>query len=86
MGNVVFSRNTVLGVLKQLLKTAVGPDGIPAIFYHTLAVLLLKKLITIFQQSLFQCKVPREWKLSHVISLYKGKGDRVNAKSYRATC
>ena len=58
MGYVVFDKNTMLGVLKQLPKTAPSPDGIPAVFYCTLAVPLLKPLMIIFQQSLFQCKVP----------------------------
>ena len=71
----------MLGVLKQLLKTASNPDGIVAVFYRSLAVLLSKLLMIMFQQSL---KVPSEWKLSHVIPLFKGKGDRVDAESYHA--
>ena len=49
MGTVVFNRNTVLGVPKQLPKTAPGPDGIPAVFYRALAVPLLKPLMIMFQ-------------------------------------
>ena len=58
MGNVVFNRNTVPGVLKLLPKTTPGRDRIPAVLYRTLAVPLLKSLMIMFQQPLVQCKVP----------------------------
>ncbi len=82
--DIVFDKKTVLCVLAQMPKTAPGPDGIPAEFYHAVAASLVVPLIIIFQQSLYQRKVPQEWKASHVTPLYKGKGDRKEVSSYRA--
>ena len=49
MSNMVFDKNIVLEVLKNLPKTAQVPDGIPAVFFHTLVVPLVKPLMIMFQ-------------------------------------
>ena len=43
----------------------------------------LKSLINIFNDILFQDKLPEEWMLSSLVSIFKGKGDPLNPNSYR---
>jgi hypothetical protein len=75
--------NSVYSVLKHLHETAAGPDGIPALFYKHAASSLARPLCIIFNRSLLQGRVPKDWKLAKVIPLYKGKGNRDASSSYR---
>ena len=43
----------------------------------------MRPLLAIFQRSLFQGCLPKEWKRAKVIPLNKGKGDKSAASSYR---
>ena len=69
--------------LKLLPDTAAGPDGIPAMFYKGAANSLARPLSIIFNRSLLQGCVPKDWKLAKVIPLYKGKDCRDASSSYR---
>ena len=74
---------SVLGVLKQLPDSAVGPDCIPSIFYKRLANALVQPLSVIFNQSLMQGRIPASCKVAKIIPLYKGKGSKDISGSYR---
>ena len=77
------SAYSVHSVLKLLPDTTAGPDGIPAMFYKGAANSLARPLSIIFNRSLLQGCVPKDWKLAKVIPLYKGKGIRDASSSYR---
>ena len=77
------STYSVHSVLKLLPYTAAGPDGISAMFYKGAANSLARPLSIIFNRSLLQGCVPKDWKLAKIISLYKGKGSRDASSSYR---
>ena len=64
-------------------ETAAGPDGIPGVFYRKLAYWLAVPLTTIYQHSVHRCHVPKQWKEALVIPLYKGKGPKNCASSFR---
>jgi hypothetical protein len=75
--------DTVCLILTNQRSSAAGPDGIPGIFYKRLAHELSYPMTIIFQQSLHQRCIPDMWRKAIVISLYKGKGGRTCASSYR---
>ena len=59
------------------------PDGLSGKLYHRLAYVLATPLTIIYQQSIYQTKIPSDWRLAKVIPLYKGKGNKSDATSYR---
>ena len=74
------------GVLKQLknldIHKASGPDEIPARLLKEYAPLIAPTLTKIFQNSIDQSTIPKDWKKANVTPLFK-KGDRSNASNYR---
>ena len=74
---------TVRKLLMQQCSSAAGPDGIPGFFYRKLAGVLAQPLATVFQQSLYQRAIPDMWRNALVIPLFKGKGSKASASSYR---
>lgn len=69
--------------LSHLKDTAAGPDEIPAVFFKRLAYSLGVPLAIVFQHSLHQAVIPDAFRLAKVIPLYKGKGEKNAASSYR---
>ena len=43
----------------------------------------MKSLTNIFNDILFKDKLPKEWMLSSLVPIFKGKGDPLNPNSYR---
>ena len=74
---------SVLEVLLNCPHAAVGPDGLSGKLYHRLAYVLANPLTIIYQQSIYQIKIPSDWRLAKIIPLYKGKGNKSDATSYR---
>ena len=74
---------SVLEVLLNCPHTAAGPDGLSGKLYHILAYVLATPLTIIYQQSIYQTKIPSDWRLVKVIPLYKGKGNKSDTTSYR---
>ena len=83
MFQVDLSLSTVRSVIHDLSNSAAGPDRIPATIYKRFISNLAPPLLSIFQQSIIQRRVPSPWKIATVIVLYKGKGDKLSACSYR---
>ena len=59
-----------------------GPDGIPAFLLKEVALQLAPPLTLVFQASLNQQKSPSDWKVAHVVPVFK-KGDRASPNNYR---
>ena len=74
---------TVRKLLMQQCSSAAGPDGIPGLFFRKLAGVSAQPLATVFQQSLYQRTIPDMWWNALVIPLFKGKGSKTSASSYR---
>jgi hypothetical protein len=83
LSNINIDVTCIRLALAQLSETAAGPDIIPAVFYKRLAYSLGIPLSIVFNQSLYQEALPDARRLAKVIALYKGKGDRSVASSYR---
>ncbi len=81
--HIMIDEPIVLKTLCNLKNSAPGPDGIPAILLRTLAHCLVRPITIIFQQSMFTGKIPTDWKIAKIIPLFKGKGDKQDANSYR---
>ena len=69
--------------LRLSANSAAGPDGIQRSVLRQLASALCLSVFIIFQQSLNQCTFPSAWKSAVVVSIYKEKGSRNQAFSYR---
>ena len=73
-------------VLKILLKLdttkALGPDGLSPIFFLMCANTLVSSITKIFKVCLNISDIPREWKVAHVVPIYK-KGSKSDKENYR---
>ena len=77
---------TIPGV-EKLLKNikpykATGPDSIPARLLNELSVQLAPALTFIYQNSITAGEVPDDWKMAHVVPIFK-KGDKSKSSNYR---
>ena len=70
-------------IMLEQRSTSAGPDGIPGVFYRKLAGVLALPLTIMFQQSIHLGEMLDIWRIAHIIPIYKGKGDRSCASSYR---
>jgi ribonuclease P/MRP protein subunit RPP40 len=68
--------------IKILKPGASGPDKISPRLLRELADQLALPISIIFNKSLAECAVPKDWKLSNVTSIFK-KGDKTVAANYR---
>ena len=57
------------GIVSEMLKAA-GSSGAS----------MIKDLI---EDIIFENRIPSEWQKSHIISVYKGKGDALNRSNYK---
>jgi hypothetical protein len=73
----------VADALKACPKSDSSPDGVSYKLLHMVRQHVIKPLNIIFQQSIFKGTFPTAWKHAIVLPLFKGKGDRAAAGSYR---
>ncbi|KAK6730084.1 hypothetical protein RB195_006876 [Necator americanus] len=66
-------------------RTAPGPDRIRPEHLKSLPPVLINTLARLFTRYLSECKVPKQWKTSKTVLLYK-KGDPHDIGNYRAYC
>ena len=85
MPNIVITTSGVRDLLqKQKPNKASGPDNIPAKFLKETAEELAPALTSLFKASLYQSKIPDDWRHARVSPLYKtGKSDRSKPANYR---
>ena len=79
---VEITRDEVEKTLRSLKPSAPGPDGVhPVVLLHC-ATSLSTPLTTVFQASLKQGRVPKDWTRANVTPIYK-KGSRSDPLNYR---
>ncbi|KAK6762227.1 hypothetical protein RB195_023081 [Necator americanus] len=66
-------------------RTAPGPDRIRPEHLKNLLPVLINTLAKLFTRYLSECKVPKQWKTSKTVLLYK-KGDPHDIGNYRPIC
>ena len=59
------------------------PSGVALELFKAGGDKCIKSLTNIFNDILFQDKLPEEWILSLLVPIFKGKGDRLNPNSYK---
>ncbi|KAK6744537.1 hypothetical protein RB195_011327 [Necator americanus] len=67
------------------VRTAPGPDRIRPEHLKSLPPVLINTLARLFTRYLSECKVPKQWKTSKTVLLYK-KGDPHDIGNYRPIC
>ena len=83
VNNIILSERTVRSVLRNLDNNrAHGPDEIPARLLTETAFKIAPSLCLLFNKSLKNGIVPREWKLANVVPIHK-KGDKDHVEKYR---
>jgi len=77
------SKDEIKEILKKMFNEKVeGPDQIPVKVWKHLGEEGLKWLAELFNVILRILKMPREWRFSTVIPLYKNKGDIQDCNNY----
>ena len=61
---------------------ASGLDGLPGYILKKCATQLVSSLGELYNRSLVSSQIPRDWKLAHIIPLYK-KGEKARVENYR---
>ena len=61
---------------------ASGPDDIPAYLLKEIAYQIAPSVMMVFQASLNQCELTADWKVAHVVPVFK-KGDKSSPNNYR---
>ena len=79
---VDISFTALLSVVLKIPNIAAGPNDIPTKVYKCCISSLARPLLSIYQQSLFQGRIPCARKIAKVIPIYKGKGSKQAASSY----
>ena len=81
MGNFTVTTAGVIKLLNEPAKAA-GPDGLPSRVLKLLANQIAPILTAIFNGSLQEGVLPRDWKVANVTPIYK-KGEKANPMNYR---
>ena len=63
---------------RMKIGKASEPSGVCVEMFKACGDKCLKSLTNIINEILFQDKLPEEWILSSVVSIFKGKGDPLN--------
>ena len=76
MSPIIISPAGVANLLSNIKPfKAMGPDNIPTYLLKEIALQISPSLAMIFQASLNQCKLPAEWKVAHVVPVFKREID-----------
>jgi len=80
---ICFSTELVFDILQKLqTDKSPGPDGLHPMLLKECASTIAEPLSRIFQQSYETGSLPEDWRIAHVVHIFK-KGDRTNRENYR---
>ena len=68
---------------KMSLGKAAGPSGIVAQMLKAAGSSGASMIQDLLEDIIFENRIPSEWQESHIVSVYKGKGDALNRSNYR---
>ena len=68
---------------KMSLGKAAGPSGIVAEMFKAAGSSGASMIRDLIEDIIFENRIPSEWQESHIVSVYKGKGDPLNRSKYR---
>ena len=79
---VCTTRDIIKVVMKLKSTSSPGPDGITCAFLKNVLANIASPLCKVFNKSLSEGVLPQDWKVAHIIPLFK-KGDAQLASQYR---
>ena len=68
---------------KMSVRKAVGTSGFVAEMLKTAGSSGTSMIRDLIEDIIFENRIPSEWQESHIVSVYKGKGDALNRSNYR---
>ena len=68
---------------KMSFGETTGPSGIVAEMLKSATPSGASKIRDLIEDIIFENRIPSEWQESHIVSVYKGKGDALNRSNYR---
>ena len=68
---------------KMTFGKAAGPSGIVAEVLKAAGSSGASMIRDLIEDIIFENHIPSEWQESHIVSVYKGKGDALNRSNYR---
>lgn len=81
--DIILTREAIKAKLNKLdASKASGPDNIPTIIFKSFSEEISLPLLLLFNKSLSEGQVPREWKTAEVTAIFK-KGERNSPGNYR---
>ena len=84
MDTMTIDTKGVESLLKELnVSKALGPDLIPTSILKEHADIIAPIITVIFRQSIETSSPVEDWLTANVLALYKNKGNRLDASSYR---
>ena len=76
-------RKTIVDILTNLnCSRSYGPDSVSNYILKNTGLTLVNHLVHIFNVCIIEQKIPDEWKVAHIIPIYK-KGDPIEPVNYR---
>ena len=81
---LIAREEVVQALSKMKCGKAVDPDGIPAEAWKCLGEPRIDFLMSLFNEIVHSNMMPKEWRHSILVPIYKGKGDVQNCRNYRA--
>ena len=83
LGTFTCSVQDIIKVVTRLSNnSAPGPDGYTPYFLKNILAHVAAPLCKVYNESLIEGKVPSDWKIAHIVPIYK-KGDAQLASNYR---
>ncbi len=80
---LISSDDVILAIRSLKSASSPGSDGIPGSFIKNIACHLARPMSYLFNSFLASAYCPQSWKMSHVIPIYKGKGEFSSIENYR---
>ena len=72
-----------VAISKMKSKRATGPSGISAEMFKAMEMVGFNEVTLAFKEIEFEERIPKNWKYSTTIALFKGKGDALDCTKYR---
>jgi hypothetical protein len=83
MDNFTIDSSDILQAISKLKgKICRTPENIPSYMIKKIGRSILRPLLILFNNSLYTGKIPKQWKISYIVPVYK-KGNRNLPKNYR---
>ena len=70
-------------LVKMKTGKAAGPSGIVIEMIRSAGKEIVKSITNLASRIIKESRVPSDWTLSYIVSLYKGKSDALSRENYR---